>query len=127
MKNSETPVRNVSQAQLFSLLGDLVKVCGTDSFPVRIKCFFESFCEVSEFAILTFQKNVVPIPIFTAVSGVDKSLALYCNGLYLLDPYYDHYVKNNLHFQHHIYQIMRFFLLLDYKRNVHLIELSIFF
>ena len=94
MKNIKVTVQNISRTQLFSRLGDLVEVCGTAFFPEKIKCFFESFCEVSEFSILTFQKDVVPIPVFTSVSGVDKNLAHYCNGLYLLDPFYDTYVKS---------------------------------
>jgi len=88
-------MQNLSLAQLFSRLGDLVEVSGTDAFPEKIKVFFESFGDISEFSILTFQKNAVPIPVFTTVSGADKNLEHYCNGLYLLDPFYDSYVKNN--------------------------------
>lgn len=83
------------QHELLQWLGELVKACGNQTFPTALQGLFEHFCDTSEFSILTFRKDAVPVPVFSSIRKYDKDLMRYCSGLYLLDPYYDAYSRRD--------------------------------
>lgn len=78
----------VSRQELLRRLGVFVSTCGQSNFPVVLQAFFEDFFQISDFTILTFQRSAIPTPVHSSISSHDRDLTRYCDGLYLLDPFY---------------------------------------
>tara|TARA_R110001592_G_scaffold295594_2_gene565736 strand:+ start:90494 stop:91393 length:900 start_codon:yes stop_codon:yes gene_type:complete len=78
----------ISQKELLRRLGVFISTCGLSDFPVVLQEFFEDYCQVSDFTILTFQRSAIPTPVHSSIASHDQNLTRYCNGLYLLDPFY---------------------------------------
>jgi len=78
----------ISREELLRRLGKFVSRCGQSDFPVVLQEFFEDYCHVSDFTILTFQRDAIPTPVHSSIASHDQDLTRYCNGLYLLDPFF---------------------------------------
>lgn len=83
-----------AEIDMFHSLGRLIEVCGTKSFSEVLESFLAEQCGVSEFSVLLFQSDKVPVPLFSSVTKYDEGLKRYCNGLYLLDPFYIAYDRD---------------------------------
>ncbi len=95
--NTDPSKNLLSRKELLLLLGSLMVSCGEKDFTSQLRRFLVKICGAPlGLCIFTFQKDAVPVPLISSTI-YEEGMANYCNALYLLDPYYNLFSRENFH------------------------------